>query len=123
MHQFDWIADCPNIIYWGDLDAAGFAIVNTYRTELPVRTILMDHPTYLRYAEFGTNHYPDGRPILAGGPTLPYLTEDEAIAYAAVADSNADPRRIEQERIPLQVAAKALLLSCSAQRVADPDER
>jgi hypothetical protein len=123
LHQFDWIADCSNIIYWGDLDAAGFAIVNTYRTELPVRTILMDHPTYLRYAEFGTNHYPDGRPILAGGPTLPHLTEDEAIAYAAVTDSNADPRRIEQERIPLQVAAKALLLSCSAQRVADPDER
>ena len=41
-------------------------------------------PTYLRYAEFGTNHYPDGRPIPAGGPTLPYLTDDEAMAYSAV---------------------------------------
>ncbi|MEZ0054395.1 hypothetical protein ABIA30_005436 [Mycobacterium sp. MAA66] len=108
LHQYDWIAHCPNIIYWGDLDAAGFSIVNTYRTELPVRTILMDHPTYLRYAQFGTNLYPDGRPIPTGGPALPYLTDDEAMAYAAVTAIDADPRRIEQERIPLPVAAKAL---------------
>lgn len=108
LHQFDWITHCPNIIYWGDIDAAGFAIVNTYRAELPIRTILMNHPTYLRYAEFGTNHYPDGREIAAGGPTLPRLTDDEATAYAAVADLKADPRRIEQERIPLTTAAAAL---------------
>lgn len=121
LHQFDWIAHCPNIIYWGDLDAAGFAIVNTYRTELPVRTILMDHPTYSRYAEFGTNHYPDGRPIPAGGPTLLLLTDDEERAYATVTDVDADPRRIEQERIPLQVAAEALAHFRAAHRTADPE--
>lgn len=108
LHQFDWIANCPNIIYWGDIDAAGFAIVNVYRATLPARTILMDHTTYRRYAEFGTNHYPDGRPIPAGGPALSELNDDEAIAYAAVTDLDADPRRIEQERIPLPVAAQAL---------------
>lgn len=68
----------------------------------------MNHPTYLRYAEFGTNHYPDGRQIAAGGPILPRLSDDEATAYAAVADLKADPRRIEQERIPLTTAAAAL---------------
>ncbi|WP_186447036.1 Wadjet anti-phage system protein JetD domain-containing protein [Mycolicibacterium porcinum] len=108
MHQFNWIADCPNMVYWGDLDAAGFAIVNTYRATLPVSTILMDYSTYLRYAEFGTNHYPDGRLIPTGGPALPNLSDDEAMAYAAVTDLHADPRRIEQERIPLPVAAQAL---------------
>ncbi|MDX1873277.1 DUF2220 family protein [Mycolicibacterium sp. 120266] len=122
LHLFDWITHCPNIIYWGDLDAAGFAIVNTYRNELPVRTILMDHSTYLRYAQFGTNHYPDGRLIPAGGPPLPRLTDHEAVAYAAVTDRTADPRRIEQERIPLAIAAEALASSCAAQRVADPDK-
>jgi hypothetical protein len=108
MHHFEWITHCPNIIYWGDLDAAGFVIVNAYRTALPIHTILMDHPTYLRYAEFGTNHYPDGRPIPSGGPTLPHLTDDEAMGYAAITAANAEPRRIEQERIPLSVAAAAL---------------
>lgn len=33
---------------------------------------------------------------------------DEAMGYAAVTAANANPRRIEQERIPLPVAAEAL---------------
>jgi hypothetical protein len=108
MHRFDWIANCPNIIYWGDIDVAGFVIASAYRNTLPIRTILMDYPTYLAYAEYGTNQYPDGRPIPVGGPFLPNLTEHEGVAYSAVTATAADPRRIEQERIPLAAAAAEL---------------
>ncbi|MFD6064940.1 Wadjet anti-phage system protein JetD domain-containing protein [Rhodococcus wratislaviensis] len=108
LSQFDWITNCPNIIYWGDIDSAGYKIVNAYRDTLPIHTILMDHHTYTRYAPFGTNHYPDGRPVPTGGPNLPNLAPTEKLAYSAVTASDADPRRVEQERIPLHAAAEAV---------------
>ncbi|MGW4339163.1 Wadjet anti-phage system protein JetD domain-containing protein [Rhodococcus koreensis] len=108
LSQFGWITHCPNIIYWGDIDAAGFKIVNDYRDTLPIRTILMDHPTYTHYAAFGTNHYPDGSPVPTGGPNLPNLAPAEALAYSTVTAVDSDPRRVEQERIPLHAATQAI---------------
>ncbi|WP_213571520.1 Wadjet anti-phage system protein JetD domain-containing protein [Rhodococcus sp. USK13] len=103
--HINWIADCPNVIYWGDIDVDGFTIVDAYRRAgLAVRTILMDADSYHEYAPFGTNYYPNGTLISTGGPTLVHLTDNETVAYLRVTAPDSHPRRIEQERIPLHVA-------------------
>ncbi len=54
-----WLRSCPMIIYWGDMDVDGLAILNGYRgAGLTARSILMDIATYDTYAEFGTNTDP-----------------------------------------------------------------
>ena len=112
-----WIAEAPDVIYWGDLDAAGFEILNGYRQAgLPVRTILMDLPTLAEYRLFAASTDTKGR-LLAREPRrrLLYLTRAERAAYEAITDADGDwPVRVEQERMPLIVAALALE-SCVAQ--------
>lgn len=111
MSVVDWVRQCPDVIYWGDLDAAGFAIINAYRAAgLDVRTILMDLDAYRRYAQFGTTRHPNGALIETPALDLPHLTSSERAAYEAVTAGDADPRRIEQERIPLEVALAAVRL-------------
>lgn len=51
-----WLRECPDVVYWGDLDADGLTILNGYRAAgVDTRFILMDVNTYERYARFGTN--------------------------------------------------------------------
>lgn len=107
-----WLHDCPNVVYWGDMDADGLTILNQYReVGLSVRSILMDVATYDRYAEFGANHDARGNPIKASARRkLNALTAHELELY----DRLTDPawhgyRRVEQERIPLPVALTEVL--------------
>ncbi len=52
---FPWLRQCPNLLYWGDMDAAGFEILNGFREAgLAVTSVLMGLPTYERYEQFGT---------------------------------------------------------------------
>jgi hypothetical protein len=108
----DWLRRCPNVIYWGDMDADGLAILNQHREAgLAVASILMDIPTYDTYAAFGTNHDVKGNPItVSARRKLDKLTDSERELY----DRLTDPawrgyRRVEQERIPLDVALDAVL--------------
>ncbi|MBN7438511.1 hypothetical protein IUS38_23275 [Mycobacteroides abscessus subsp. abscessus] len=105
----DWIRRCPTLIYWGDIDSAGYEIVNTLRaSDLAVTTILMDQDTYDRYERFGTSTDHHGKPLpCRPRKTLPTLHPHERTVY----DNLTDPawtrhRRIEQERIPLDTALK-----------------
>lgn len=81
--SFDWLTAAPHLIHWGDLDPAGFEIVDRFRQAgLPVRTILMDLPTYEEYERFGTST--DARRIALGTPVrqdLPRLTDSERAVY------------------------------------------
>ena len=55
--QLDWVRECPHLHYWGDIDAEGFEIVNSYRAAgLDISTVLMDDETYQHYKQFGTRH-------------------------------------------------------------------
>jgi hypothetical protein len=48
-----WLTAARHLVYWGDLDPAGFEIVDHFRQAgLPVRTILMDLPTFADYERF-----------------------------------------------------------------------
>ncbi len=108
----DWLRSCPNVIYWGDMDADGLAILNQHREAgLAVTSILMDIPTYDTYAAFGTNHDIKGNPItVSTRRKLDKLTHAERELYDRLTDP-AWPgyRRVEQERIPLNVALDAVL--------------
>ncbi|MEU4675138.1 Wadjet anti-phage system protein JetD domain-containing protein [Amycolatopsis sp. NPDC023774] len=115
-----WIRAADHVIYWGDIDADGYAILNQFRAALgelapggasakSVVFILMDASDLDRYAQHGVNHDKAGRLIKPSPVTLPHLTEAETTAYNTIATSGPTPfRRIEQEAIPLTHAATRL---------------
>ncbi|WP_067854057.1 Wadjet anti-phage system protein JetD domain-containing protein [Nocardia shimofusensis] len=116
-----WIRAADHVVYWGDIDADGYAILNQFRATLsepapdgapakPVISILMDATDLHHYAEHGTNHDKGGRLIKPSPATLPHLSEAETIAYNTIATAGPTPfRRIEQEAIPLAHAETRLL--------------
>lgn len=98
-----WMA-CATVIYWGDLDTHGFAILNALRTHLPrVQSVLMDRETLLAY-EARWGHEPQ--------PTASYLahlTEEEAGLYSdLVTNRYGASIRLEQERIDWNWALRQL---------------
>ncbi|MGW1743475.1 Wadjet anti-phage system protein JetD domain-containing protein [Nocardia sp. NPDC001965] len=115
-----WIRAADHIVYWGDIDADGYAILNRFRDAmatptpdgLPAKTVhslLMDAPDLHRYADHGVNHDKTSRPINPSATRLTHLTQAEATAYDALATAGPAPfRRIEQEAIPLPHAATRL---------------
>ena len=107
--RVEWMRTAQRVIYWGDIDADGFEIVNAYRTNgVPVETILMDLQALLNYSPYSTTF--DSKSQLlrrAARKPLPRLTGLEAEAYHAITDPHGNwPIRIEQERIPLAAASE-----------------
>lgn len=105
--SFDWLTAAPHLIYWGDLDSSGFEIVDRFRQAgLPVRTILMDLPTFEQYERFGTSTDARGIPLgTSVRQDLARLTECERAVYDELtAPEWTRVRRVEQERVPLTVA-------------------
>lgn len=106
--QFPWITQAPTLLYWGDLDSAGFEILNEFRRAgVPASSMLMDTATLRAYGRFGTNNDPQGRQISArrSKQALDRLTPEENAAYDELLGSPTGPRRLEQERIPLAAAS------------------
>lgn len=109
--SFSWLRECPHLFYWGDMDAAGFEILNGFREAgLHVTGILMDVPTYDTYQQFGTDTDARGTPLpVPPRRPLPYLAAAEQELYDRLTDPAwSGYRRIEQERIPLDHALRAL---------------
>jgi hypothetical protein len=116
-----WIRAADHVVYWGDIDADGYTILDQFRTALAepapdgapaksVTSILMDATDLHHYAQHGVNHDKAGRPIKPSPARLPHLTDAETIAYDTIATVGSTPfRRIEQEAIPLTHAATRLL--------------
>ena len=115
-----WIRAADHIVYWGDMDEDGYAILDAFRAALAepgpggsspkeVTSLLMDDTDLNRYAEYGVNHDRHGRPLEPGSGNLERLTEGEAAAYNTLTTEGASFRRIEQETIPLTDAAARLL--------------
>ena len=105
--KFPWITQAPTLLYWGDLDPAGFEILNEFRKSgVPATSMLMNRATLNTYGQFGTNHDPQGRPIPTRRSTheLDQLTPEEAATYQQLVQTPNGPKRLEQERIPLTIA-------------------
>jgi hypothetical protein len=115
-----WIRAAEHVVYWGDIDADGYRILDHLRAALaeptpdgaPARTvssILMDVTDLHRYSRHGVNHDRAGRPLTPCPEHLPHLTEAETTAYHIIATAGPTPfRRIEQETIPLAEAVTRL---------------
>lgn len=109
--RLPWLDGASRLIYWGDLDADGFEILNSYRAGgLAAKSILMDAATLERFGRFGTNLEKDHRTtIVRERKDLPHLTADEQTAYDLLTDPTyTGNRRLEQERIPLEEALRAI---------------
>ena len=108
-----WLVEAPLLVYWGDIDAAGYEILDGFRGDgVPAISMLMDRVTFERYEQYGTSL--DRRGNLLGPGTrrdLPHLDAAEHAMYHALTDPAwKTHRRIEQERIPLADALAALRL-------------
>ncbi|MEV6416692.1 Wadjet anti-phage system protein JetD domain-containing protein [Kribbella sp. NPDC051718] len=111
---FPWLARARRLLYWGDIDAHGYEILNGYRADgLPVASILMGPATYKAYEPYGTNMDKNNVPLRPGtAKSLPHLTDAERAVYETLLDLvNSGHRRIEQERIPLNVAHATVIAS------------
>jgi hypothetical protein len=106
-----WVRRCRDIVYWGDIDAAGLGIVNDLRAAgVNVDTMLMDYATYEAYEQFGAWTDEKGKPVpCSRRRKLLALTPAEQHMYQMLTDpSSTRVRRVEQERIPLEVATEHL---------------
>jgi hypothetical protein len=99
-----WLADAE-VVYWGDLDTHGFAILNQLRAWLPqTRSVLMDRGTLLAHRD---------RWVAEPSPTaarLDRLTSEELALYQdLVTDRLGERVRLEQERVAWNWATHQLL--------------
>lgn len=111
----EWLMGAEHLVYWGDLDADGLAILDHLRAALDERgrrldSILMDGAAYERYQELGVSRGADGALLEPSHRRLAHLTDAEARAHARLTTDGPSPvRRIEQEKIPPEDAAAALV--------------
>ena len=89
-----WLAEA-DILYWGDIDTHGFAILDRLRAWLPrARSVLMDRETLLAHRDRWVT---EDRPAKSA---LTRLTPDEQDLYSElVGDGFGERVRLEQERI------------------------
>jgi len=98
-----WLAD-RELIYWGDIDTHGFAILDQLRAHFgSVRSILMDRETLLAHEAHWSSE-PEPKNV-----ALARLSADEAGLYADLVEGVYGPRlRLEQERVRFSAVAAAL---------------
>lgn len=99
-----WLSS-KNIFYWSDLDVQGFQMLSQLRSYFPqTKSILMDSKVLQDYKEY----------IIKGTASncqsLPYLTVEERDVFELLSAKNL---RLEQERIPQQVAVETTLVMCN----------
>jgi hypothetical protein len=92
--RLPWLSDA-GIIYWGDIDTHGFAILDRLRAWLPqARSVLMDRDTLLAHRDRWVR---EDRPAKS---SLTRLTSDELDLYVdLVGDALGERVRLEQERV------------------------
>ena len=93
-----------DVIYWGDIDTHGFAILNRLRHHVPqARSILMDRPTLLAHRNQWV------REPIPTTAALDLLDPEEQFLYRALVTAEFAPAvRLEQERISFSAIERAL---------------
>ncbi|MCW2909652.1 MAG: uncharacterized protein JWL68_4441 [Actinomycetia bacterium] len=103
LQPLGWLAGL-DIVYWGDLDTHGFAILDRLRHHLPgARSVLMDRATLLGHRDQWVT---EPSPTAAA---LGHLDRAESALYAdLISDAYASSVRLEQERISFSAVEKAV---------------
>ncbi|MPZ73964.1 MAG: hypothetical protein GEU74_12165 [Nitriliruptorales bacterium] len=110
LEQLDWLAH-RELIYWGDIDTHGFAILDRLRCCFPhARSMLMDRATLLAH---------EGQWVEEASPqiaSLSRLTQEEAELYRdLVEDALGRSVRLEQERISYSAIEHAISQNLAGQ--------
>lgn len=102
--QAAWLKQVK-LVYWGDIDTHGFAILNQLRARFGhVESLLMDHATLMAHA----HAWGDEQASLKHD--LPLLTPEEQAVYDTVRDNVIRPKlRLEQEKIGFNWLSSRLL--------------
>lgn len=98
--DFPWVRGAQHVLYWGDLDTDGFAILARFRARLPCASLLMDSGTLATWRELALSHR-TSEPI-----DTALLTQDELTALELLQQQGL---RLEQERVPMDAAVKRIL--------------
>lgn len=108
-----WLHECE-MLYWGDIDTHGFAILDQLRSRFPhVQSILMDEATVRIHESLWGE---EGSPVMHD---LPRLTPSEQSVYDMLRQNRFAPAlRLEQERISFPWVESALR-KLDARRLAD----
>jgi hypothetical protein len=103
LKSLTWLND-RDLIYWGDIDTHGFAILNRLRQAFPhARSMLMDRVTLLAH---DAQWVREPKPVNAA---LPLLDGDEAALYRDLVEDALGPSvRLEQERVSFAAIERAL---------------
>lgn len=112
LHHVPWVTNARRIIYWGDMDMDGLEILSGLRQRgLRCESIAMDLPTFLRFEELGTSVDKQGRvmTVTMRPDARVGLLEGELALYDALAHHRLQYSRIEQEKIPYEVALEEFL--------------
>lgn len=99
----EWL-ERVSLVYWGDIDTHGFAILDQLRHRFPhVRSLLMDEGTLLDHRDFWEEEgAPESR-------QLSRLTANESRLYQALCSNDyAHHVRLEQERVRFGALERAL---------------
>ena len=101
--RIDWLRS-RILVYWGDIDTHGFAILDRLRRSFPdVRSLLMDRETLLAHRALW------GREDEPHEGDLSHLTEDERVLYEDLRSHRLGANvRLEQERIGFEWVRRAL---------------
>jgi uncharacterized protein YPO0396 len=95
LSRLPWVREAPRVLYAGDLDTHGFAILSGLRAGVrQVESLAMDRETLLGHRDrWGTEPSPTAA-------RLPQLTDAEADLYRDLVEHTYGPRvRLEQERL------------------------
>lgn len=105
--KVEWLANLP-ALYWGDLDTHGLAIWHRASQVLPrLRPVLMDLDTLLAYPALWVLEP-------SQHPPIPDMTPAQQAVFTRLTEpGNAQSARLEQERIPWQIAASAVATAFS----------
>lgn len=105
--QADWLKT-RRIVYWGDLDTHGFAILSRFREIFPqAESMLMDSATLRANRSLCVTEASPVQDIPA------FLTDDERTTFTALLSPDGIALRLEQERIPFGLIEACLRASLS----------
>lgn len=115
--RLPWLSGV-DVVYWGDIDTHGFAILDRLRAWLPnARSVMMDRETLVVHrARWVT----EDRPATSA---LARLTPDESDLYTElVEDALGERVRLEQERVDWSWAEQRLRVTTRSPTCATPPE-